>query len=112
MSLYVQQIVGRVKWKHYFRNSLIKTFVTVSDEALALLAIDNGEFVWEAQELGGGDVPEAKYTNKRANRRVQAGWSQEGRARFNLYFDMVAQHRSENKRNKLEDEYLSKQASG
>jgi hypothetical protein len=112
MGLYVQQIVGRVKWRHYCKKSLIRNFVTVSDEALALLAIDNSEFVWEAQESDEGVVPQAKYTNKRSKRRVQEGWSQEGRVRFNLYFDMVAHHRSDNTRNDFEAKYLSEEAGG
>jgi hypothetical protein len=112
MGLYVQQIVGRVKWRHYCKKSLIQNFVTVSDEALALLAIDNSEFVWEAQELDEQDVPAAKYTNKRSKRRVQEGWSQEGRVRFNLYFDMVAKHRSDNTRKNFEAKYLSEEAGG
>jgi len=41
-------VVGKLKWKRLIRrNSLICREVTVSDEAFALLALENGWAKWE-----------------------------------------------------------------
>jgi len=104
---YVRQIVGRIKWRKYSKTCLISTFVTVSDEALTLLALDNSEFVWEAQALKHTNIPSPKYTCARASRRVSDGWSFEGRNKFNYYFDLVRENRTTMNRARFETLYLS-----
>ena len=104
---FVKEIVGRIKWKNTVTKCLIKDFVTVSDEALTLLAIDNSEFVWEAQALKSKSVPLAKYTSSRAQRRIHDGWSASGRKKFNEYYDMVERNRKNSTRRKFENDYIS-----
>ena len=86
--------------------------MTVSDESLTLLEIDNSEFVWEAQASGHEITPSAKYTNKRAHRRVQEGWSHQGRLKFNNYFDMVKVNRDDDKRKTFELKFHSEKGGG
>ena len=75
---FVKEIVGKIKWRNSVTKRPIQDFVTVSDEALTLLAIDNSEYVWEAQALNREEVPNAKYTSSRALRRLHDGWSVKG----------------------------------
>ena len=104
---YVQQIVGRMKWKKLIRIQKISNFVTISDEALTLLAIDNSEFVWEAQALTQKTIPRAKYTSKRPNRRIHEGWSDDGKHMFNVYFDKVIEDRKNENRKEWEEIFHS-----
>ena len=96
-----KQIVERVKWKKYSKQCLINIFVTVSDEALTLLALHNSEFVWEDQYSKHATIPAPKYTCHRAHRRVKDGLSYEGRNRFNDYFDLVRENRMTKRRENL-----------
>lgn len=104
---FVKEIVGRVKWKKHNKKLLINKFVTVSDEALTLLALDNSQFVWEAQVQNKDEIPSPKYTAIRKHRRVKDGWSQQGLEKFNEYFDLIKQSRTNKGREKLEQEYLT-----
>ena len=104
---FVKEIVGRVKWKKHYKHCLINTFVTVSDEALTLLALDNSECVWKAQALDNDITPSPKFTCNRAHRRAQDGWSYEGRKKFNEYFDLIIQNRTMKERQNFEHQFLS-----
>ena len=104
---YGNAIVGRVKWKKYSKQCLINIFVTVSDEVITLIALDNSDFVWEDQASKHDTIPAPKYTCNRAHRRVKDGWSYEGRNKFNYYFNLVRENRMTTKREKFETLYLS-----
>ena len=96
---YVQEIVGRMRWKKLVKRNKISSFVTISDEALTILAIDNSEFVWESQALNPARTPpSSKYTSKKPNRRLHEGWSNEGKGMFNVYFDKVKKVRDGDER--------------
>ena len=41
---FVKEMFGKIKWRNTVTKHIIKDFVTVSDEALTLLAIDNSEY--------------------------------------------------------------------
>ena len=75
---FVKEVVGKIKWKNTVRKSLIKDFVTVSDEALALLDIDNSEYVWEAQSLKQESVPLIKSIHHLG---VREGYMMDGQLR-------------------------------
>ena len=72
MDTYVRDMVGRVKWKRNIKVKLVSEFVSISDEALTLLAIDNSGIVWEACALS-VPSPQTKYTNKASKIRVTDG---------------------------------------
>ena len=90
--------------------------VTISDEAFALLLIDNYRDKWiskfEASRRGelhrpGEKIP-GKYTNSKLGNTEYAGWTEEGHQQFNKYFDIVEEDRLKDreKRNEMEELFL------
>ena len=86
MDKYVREVVGKVKWRRYFKERLISKFVNISDESLTMLAIDNIEYFWKDNAIGTSSMPQPKYTSKTSMRRIQDGLSIGGQHKFNEYF--------------------------
>ena len=96
-------VVAKMKWKKLVRKNLpISSLITVSDEAFALLVLENG---WEKQkqhyENKLKDVKEKKkikslYTNdERDGNSSFDGWKPEGLARFNcLVYEVIKDRNS------------------
>ena len=105
---FAKDVVGRIKWRNSVKQChRVCDFVTISDEALALLALDNYEYVWEAMALKFSSVPFTKYTSPSAQRRTCDGWSITGQKKFNEYYDIVEVNRNSEQRTKLEQQYLA-----
>ena len=94
-------VVAKMKWKHLVRRNLpIDTLITVSDEAFALLVLENGWEKWTKQH-------NEKTTNKKAKKDIKSlhtndaregnssfdGWKPEGLDRFNMLVYKVIRDR-------------------
>jgi hypothetical protein len=107
---FIRPIVGTTKWKHNFLRKRMSLYVTISDEAFALLTLENNYDrwvdMWHNQNLKTSNV-EAKWTNagqslcngqsKRFN-----GWKQDGYTRYNELYDLVEADREEEGRRNFE----------
>ena len=103
-------VVGKVQWKRNVKKNLITKFTTNSDEAFALLVLENGWDEWikiDAHEhffskrglneektrkvVGGG-----RYTAEAKGSIWFGGWKEEGVLRFNELCEIVKKDRAEN----------------
>jgi len=103
-------VVGKVQWKRNVKKNLITKFTTNSDEAFALLVLENGWDEWikiDAHEhffskqglneektrkvVGGG-----RYTAEAKGSIRFGGWKEEGVLRFNELCEIVKKDRAEN----------------
>ena len=94
-------VVAKMKWKHLVRRNLpIDTLITVSDEAFALLVLENGWEKWT-------ELHKDKTTDKKARKKKKSlytndvregnssfdGWKPEGLDRFNMLVYKVIRDR-------------------
>ncbi len=100
MDNYVSVVVGKQMFKKKAQVSLLSSFVTVSDEAFALLTVKNNQEVWPVKYRNKGKrhedmekVPDTKYTNRRRYGKVRDGWTKEGQREFLRYYNMVMDDR-------------------
>ena len=105
MESYVREMVGRLKWKRNIKVNLVSNFVSISDEALTLLAIDNSGIVWEACALG-YPSPSTKYTNKASMRIVTEGRSEQGHIKYNEFYDYIKKNRMTTEYKECERKYM------
>ncbi len=99
---YVSVVVGKNDFKRKSKIMLLSSFVTVSDEAFALLTLKNNEKVWPVKfhnnSLKEGDMeieePKTRYTNRRRlGGSARDGWTQEGMKQFMKYYELVENNR-------------------
>ena len=100
---FVSAVIGKMDYKKRLCSSLLSTYATVSDEAFAILSLENNYDTWMDMALTGNtktsSVP-CKYTNGGKSKGTVAtsqhnkGWSDEGLCRFNELFDLVEKNRA------------------
>lgn len=100
-------------WKMNFVRVKISQFVTLEDEALALLILENNVEEWiEQAERKEGEKPAKKrrltrYTGKgRKIDGTKKGWSLEGKERFNAIFDVLEKERKSETSKQREDNLM------
>ena len=96
MDNYVSAVVGKQKFKRAASIALLSSFVTVSDEAFALLTIKNNWEVWPAKFRNKGKdqddmepIPRTKYTNRRRYGKLNDAWTKDGQRELLKYYNMV-----------------------
>ena len=98
LEFFIPSVVGKMVYKDNCCIKRLSEYVSISDEAFAILVLENNIDCWidmfNNQTTTTTSV-KRKYTNggsadgmKASTRRLQ-GWSNEGRERFNQLFDMV-----------------------
>ena len=101
MTLFIPCVIGVLPYKNQVGVKFITSFVTVCDEAFALLILENCEDKW--MEMFQNNVTKSgtanKYTDggnskKNGRSRSFSGWSNAGLNRFNVLFDMVRADRN------------------
>ena len=112
----LQSILPRKKWLSNFDKKTISDFVTIADEALAYLVLENNFIDW--MKIASNEVEdnkkrkrETKYTllNVKGNSRgSKKGWSVEGKERYNEYFDSITEARKRESVKVMEVELLNK----
>ena len=103
INYFVSAVVGKMNYKKKSCNLVLSKYATVSDEAFALLSLENNFDTWIDMGLTGNSktskVPR-KYTNggnslgKVATSQHNKGWSNEGLHRFNELFGLVEMNRA------------------
>lgn len=97
------------RWK---KCTSVCQITTPSDEALALLLLENSEYRWtyefekkeKEEEVQESDLPKPKYTSAGKNKEQRGltkrygGWTEEGIQRFNQIMHMVREDRKANGR--------------
>ena len=98
IEFFIAPVVGKIFYKDKRCEKLVSEFVSVSDEAFALLIFENNYETWcdmiKTKNTKKSGVF-CKYTNggspsgKNASSRQYQGWNAEGIKRFNVLFDLV-----------------------
>lgn len=107
---FLQHVVGVNKFKAGYKNkTAISSLATASDEAFALLLLENTEIRWLDEHSKNPDgekkidettLPRTKYTSAGQNKQQRGftkrygGWKLEGINRYNELFDMVVEDRT------------------
>ena len=102
VEYFVSAVIGKTHYKQNSCDKLLSQYAMVSDEAFALLTLENNFDAWVdmgmRKDISGSQVPR-KYTNGgKSNGEVGSsqhnkGWSEEGLKRFNGLFDAVKKKR-------------------
>ena len=103
INFFVSAVIGKMNYKKKSCSFVLSKYATVSDEAFALLSLENNYETWIDMGLTGNTktskVPR-KYTNggkvqgKVGTSKHNKGWSDEGLHRFNELFDLVEKNRN------------------
>ena len=134
LEKFVSCVVGRIEWKRSCKDQPISKIASATDEAFALLVLEN---IWDSwrdvdpqeyllkrrervepkkQAPEGSSTSQkrprqkeipGKYTEKHRNAKRYRGWSEEGFARFNQLVRMVREDRAQRK--EFEVNFLAKQ---
>ena len=102
---------GKRKWNKFCSERRMKDFITFSDEAFAMLAIENNAEKWRDSvkfpTLKKKDLPKALYTEGEEGN----GWSEAGLMRFIVLFKSLVKKRRDGgeSRKKIEDEVLKRE---
>lgn len=89
--LCLRHTTGVMTWKLKHRKVAISDIFSVSDEALALVILENNAQIWNDKAHGAVTTQTAKgrYMKKAKDGSVRKDWSDEGKERFNDVFCQV-----------------------
>lgn len=93
---FLSAVVGKVKWKKQVMQKKVSEIATISDEAMAILLLENSRDKWLATYNNSEQIPPTRYTANSRYARRYGGWKDEGRARFNVLCNIVALDRGIN----------------
>ena len=92
-------LVGKQAWKVNHMQVIYRTFVTVADEALAILILENNYMEWIDIAKGFKINKQhrlTKYTHGGMDAKgTKKGWSLDGRMRFNSIYDAIKEARKQ-----------------
>lgn len=91
--LCMRNTLGVMAWKMKHRRMPLTDIFSVSDEALALVILENNAMVWRNKAFGEAET-NAKYMQIAKDGSVRKVWSDEGMKRFNNLFQQVKELRS------------------
>jgi hypothetical protein len=95
LRLVVKNVIFKNNWNHKRDSIKYYKYVTVSDEAFAMLVLENhGERYMHMMD--GKDEPAPKYTQVKGSSSINKGWSDEGKMRYMELVMETEQWRSEN----------------
>lgn len=83
----------------------IADFITVSNEAYALVYLENSYDCWKAEAEDNPEPPKKKWTSDAQASTLYKGWNQDGILRYNEQSDSVKGKRKELDSKKLEDNF-------
>ena len=106
-------VAGKQEWKlEKVRKTVSTSCVTVSDEAFALLILENGweRFVFYASNEEKNEVqklPPNLYTGRKGGNMIYEGWSDDGIERFNELCSQVKSDRMSSEGQTFEKSFLN-----
>ena len=102
ISYSVSAVIGKMNYKKKSCSIVLLKYATVSDEAIALLILENNYETWMDMALTGNtktskvlqkETNGGKSQGKVATSQHNRGWSDEGLCQFNELFDLVQKNR-------------------
>jgi hypothetical protein len=93
--LCLRHTVGNLTWKLKHRRFKISDYMTVADETLALLILENNAKIWKNKAYGIPCVNTfPRYMKVTKEGKARKEWSKEGKSRFNTVFHQLKELRS------------------
>ena len=106
---YVASVTGWLNWKSNKRDKNISSFCDPSDEALALVLLQNYGHTWIAQFAGKKDIPAPRFTKSaRKDATKHGGWKLEGLDLFNKLRKAIRKRRKKPNWKAFETAYQNK----
>jgi hypothetical protein len=105
-------LVGKVAYKGHVSTDRIADFVSVSNEAYALVYLENSFECWEAEAEGSGELPSKKWTSDPQAATLYKGWSKDGILRYNEQSASVKGKRKESDSKKFEGNFREQMKEG
>jgi hypothetical protein len=105
----IECVAGKRRWKNQKREHLMTIVASPTDEAFALLILENSIKRWiDMAKHGTESIEKPKYTRGKAagGSRKYEGWTDEGKQRFNELIDAVTADRSDH--SEWDKSYLEK----
>ena len=108
---FIPPFVGRISYRTKVMGSLISKFTSRSDEALALLILDNSWNKWQKINSSEGNsavMVKTKYTadSQGSGAKKYNGWQRSGLARFNELMKAVDDDRADPNHSIIENMFL------
>ena len=99
-------MVNKQSWKNNHQHVAISTIITIADETLALLVLENNFLEW-IELAKGNEINKksrmTKYTHGGSNKDgTKKGWTLEGKLRFNKIFDQTQIEREKRESKQME----------
>jgi hypothetical protein len=92
--LCLRHTIGVMNWRLKHRKFVISDIFSLSDEALALVILENNAQLWKNKAYGTVTAnAKARYMRKSQDGSVRKDWSDEGKMRFNEIFTQVREMR-------------------
>lgn len=100
-------LVSKITWKNNHQHVVLSKLITIADESLALLILENNYMEWieiaKGNEIDRKAPRLTKYTHGGINKDgTKKGWSLEGKIRFNTVFDEIQIQRDKRSSKELE----------
>lgn len=113
-----QSVLPRKKWMSNFDKKVLSEYMTIADEALAYLILENNLVDWlmiakKQVEDVKKRKKETKYTlvtvsgGTKSSGGFRKGWSYEGKLRYNQYYDLITEKRKVRGVKEMEEEVLN-----
>ena len=112
-----QSVLPRKKWMSNFDKKVLSDYMTIADEALAYLILENNFVDWmmvakkQVEDIK-KRKKETKYTmvavsgGTKGSSGFRKGWSYEGKLRYNQYYDLISEKRKVRGVKEMEQEVL------
>ena len=95
-------LVGKIIFNQKVLTEPIANFVTISDEAYALVYLENSYDRWMAESKDEPTPPTKKWTSDNLAATIYKGWNKEGIVRYNELYKSVKEKRKEKGTKKFE----------
>ncbi len=115
-DFFLPAVVGKKKYKNRVAYEPVSKIATVSDEALAMLLLENSWEKWEdeldKETTDPSKLKPTKWTSMKSQGKRYCGWNQDGMIRFNELCDIVKKDRKKDqmkeKDERVEYQYCKK----
>lgn len=109
---FISCLVGKICYRGAVASARIAEYVSVSNEAYALVYLENSYDRWEAEAVGAAELPNKKWTSNPQAATLYRGWSQAGILRYNEQSKSVREARKQSESKKIEKDFRDQMKEG
>ncbi len=109
---FISCLVGKITYRGAVSAARIAEYVSISNEAYALVYLENSYDRWEAEAVGALKLPDKKWTRDPQAATLYKGWSQDGILRYNELSKSVRDMRKQPDTKKFEGDFRDQMKEG